>query len=112
MTESAEGRRPTPEQAQEQLEQALFEIRRIIAGQDAMLERVLVCLLAGLALELPASAYTDPGSGALLWQLLLHVKKTAPKRGSVRWRKLTRPNAGVLTSRDARQSVHTGTRLY
>src|SRR5262249_25089553 len=32
--------------AQEQLEQALFEIRRIIAGQDAMLERVLVCLLA------------------------------------------------------------------
>ena len=33
-------------QAQEQLEQALFEIRRIIAGQDAMLERVLVCLLA------------------------------------------------------------------
>ena len=30
----------------ERLEQALFEIRRIIAGQDAMLERVLVCLLA------------------------------------------------------------------
>jgi MoxR-like ATPase len=46
MTESAEGRSPTPEEAQEQLEQALFEIRRIIAGQDAMLERVLVCLLA------------------------------------------------------------------
>jgi MoxR-like ATPase len=46
MTESAVGRTPTPEQAQEQLEQALFEIRRIIAGQDAMLERVLVCLLA------------------------------------------------------------------
>ena len=37
---------PTPPQAKEQLEQALFEIRRIIAGQDAMLERVLVCLLA------------------------------------------------------------------
>jgi len=37
---------PTPLQAKEQLEQALFEIRRIIAGQDAMLERVLVCLLA------------------------------------------------------------------
>jgi MoxR-like ATPase len=32
--------------APERLEQALFEIRRIIAGQDAMLERVLVCLLA------------------------------------------------------------------
>src|SRR5207249_950093 len=29
------------------LEQALFEIRRVIAGQDEMLERVLVCLLAG-----------------------------------------------------------------
>ena len=32
--------------ARERLEQALFEIRRVIAGQDAMLERVLVCLLA------------------------------------------------------------------
>src|SRR5205814_5773500 len=30
----------------DRLEQALFEIRREIAGQDAMLERVLVCLLA------------------------------------------------------------------
>jgi MoxR-like ATPase len=29
------------------LEEALFEIRRVIAGQDNMLERVLVCLLAG-----------------------------------------------------------------
>jgi MoxR-like ATPase len=29
------------------LEQALFEIRRVIAGQDEMLERVLVCLLSG-----------------------------------------------------------------
>ena len=47
MSEKAEDRTPTPEQAQEQLEQALFEIRRIIAGQDAMLERVLVCLIAG-----------------------------------------------------------------
>ena len=44
--EHAERPSPTPEQAKEQLEQALFEIRRIIAGQDAMLERVLVCLLA------------------------------------------------------------------
>jgi MoxR-like ATPase len=31
----------------EKLEQALFEIRRVIAGQEGMLERVLVCLLAG-----------------------------------------------------------------
>src|SRR3954468_5624622 len=30
-----------------QLEEALFEIRRVIAGQEEMLERVLVCLLAG-----------------------------------------------------------------
>jgi MoxR-like ATPase len=37
---------PSPVEAQERLEQALFEIRRVIAGQDAMLERVLVCLLA------------------------------------------------------------------
>jgi MoxR-like ATPase len=29
------------------LEQALFEVKRVIAGQDEMLERVLVCLLAG-----------------------------------------------------------------
>jgi MoxR-like ATPase len=29
------------------LEEALFEIRRVIAGQEVMLERVLVCLLAG-----------------------------------------------------------------
>ena len=31
----------------QRLEQALFEIRRVIAGQDQMLERVLVCLLTG-----------------------------------------------------------------
>jgi len=37
---------PSPAEAQDRLEQALFEIRRVIAGQDAMLERVLVCLLA------------------------------------------------------------------
>ena len=34
-----------PPEAKERIEQALFEIRRVIAGQDAMLERVLVCLL-------------------------------------------------------------------
>ncbi len=34
-----------PAEARERIEQALFEIRRVIAGQDAMLERVLVCLL-------------------------------------------------------------------
>jgi MoxR-like ATPase len=35
-----------PAEISERLEQALFEIRRVIAGQDQMLERVLVCLLA------------------------------------------------------------------
>src|SRR5205809_6363827 len=38
---------PDPQQAKELLEKALFEIRRVIAGQDQMLERVLVCLLTG-----------------------------------------------------------------
>jgi MoxR-like ATPase len=37
---------PSPLEAKDRLEQALFEIRRVIAGQDAMLERVLVALLA------------------------------------------------------------------
>ncbi|HEY8705511.1 MAG TPA: MoxR family ATPase [Gaiellaceae bacterium] len=36
----------SPAEISDRLEQALFEIRRIIAGQDQMLERVLVCLLA------------------------------------------------------------------
>jgi MoxR-like ATPase len=35
-----------PQTLEDRLEEALFEIRRVIAGQDAMLERVLVCLLA------------------------------------------------------------------
>ena len=47
MTESGltvvEGARP----AETRLEQALFEVKRVIAGQDEMLERVLVCLLSG-----------------------------------------------------------------
>jgi MoxR-like ATPase len=36
----------SPAEAKDRLEQALFEIRRVIAGQDDMLERVIVCLLA------------------------------------------------------------------
>ena len=36
----------SPAEISERLEQALFEIRRVIAGQDVMLERVVVCLLA------------------------------------------------------------------
>jgi MoxR-like ATPase len=38
---------PKPAEAKEALERALFEIRRVIAGQDVMLERVIVCLLTG-----------------------------------------------------------------
>jgi MoxR-like ATPase len=34
-------------EAGKKIEQALFEIRRVIAGQEEMLERVLVCLLSG-----------------------------------------------------------------
>jgi MoxR-like ATPase len=41
------GRDVVEEGPRETLERALFEIKRVIAGQDAMLERVLVCLLAG-----------------------------------------------------------------
>jgi MoxR-like ATPase len=37
---------PRLEPRDESLERALFEIKRVIAGQDTMLERLLVCLLA------------------------------------------------------------------
>ncbi|HEX5584076.1 AAA family ATPase [Gaiella sp.] len=37
---------PAAEAAHEKLEEALFEVRRVIAGQQRMLERMLVCLLA------------------------------------------------------------------
>src|SRR5438876_11083852 len=46
MTEQANGTALSPSEISDRLEQALFEIRRVIAGQDEMLERVLVCLLA------------------------------------------------------------------
>jgi MoxR-like ATPase len=38
---------PSDDELLKKLEAALYEIRRVIAGQEAMLERVLVCLLAG-----------------------------------------------------------------
>ncbi|HEX4692282.1 MAG TPA: MoxR family ATPase [Solirubrobacteraceae bacterium] len=38
---------PSTARTKTRLEQALFEIRRVISGQDRMLERVLVCLLTG-----------------------------------------------------------------
>jgi MoxR-like ATPase len=37
---------PDSRSPENSLERALFEIKRVIAGQDTMLERVLVCLLA------------------------------------------------------------------
>ena len=43
---SAPERDPAPSD-RERLEEALVEIKRVIAGQDEMLERVLVCLVAG-----------------------------------------------------------------
>jgi MoxR-like ATPase len=46
VTDPSDPRVTSPAEAKERLEQALFEIRRVIAGQDAMLERVLVCLIA------------------------------------------------------------------
>jgi MoxR-like ATPase len=64
---------PSPAEARDRLEQALFEIRRVIAGQDEMLERVLVCLLAqghlliegvpGLAKTLTIKATADVLAG-------------------------------------------------
>jgi MoxR-like ATPase len=39
--------RATREEARRGLEEALFEIKRVIVGQDAMLERMIVALLAG-----------------------------------------------------------------
>ena len=46
-TESGLRTGPEPDPRRERLEEALVEIKRVIAGQDAMLERVLVCLVAG-----------------------------------------------------------------
>ncbi len=37
----------TPAGARQQLEEALFEVKRVIVGQDAMLERLIVALLTG-----------------------------------------------------------------
>ena len=37
----------TPAGARQQLEEALFEVKRVIVGQDAMLERLVVALLTG-----------------------------------------------------------------
>jgi MoxR-like ATPase len=56
------------------LEEALYEIKRVIVGQDAMLERVLVALLVGghvllegvpgLAKTLTVKTLANVGSGS------------------------------------------------
>jgi MoxR-like ATPase len=46
-TASQPGSESPHEAGRAKLEQALVEIKRVIAGQDEMLERVLVCLVAG-----------------------------------------------------------------
>jgi len=43
---TASGPAPTPARDAGQLERALFEVKRVIVGQDRMVERMLVCLLA------------------------------------------------------------------
>jgi MoxR-like ATPase len=45
MTTSPAGA-PNPAAAAEQLEQTLFEVKKIIVGQDRVVERLLICLLA------------------------------------------------------------------
>ena len=48
MTDFDDDDRPQPrEEPRAALEEALYEIKRVIVGQDAMLERLLVSLLAG-----------------------------------------------------------------
>jgi MoxR-like ATPase len=47
MTEEMEHTHDARSEAREGLQEALYEIKRVIVGQDAMLERLLVSLLAG-----------------------------------------------------------------
>jgi hypothetical protein len=49
------------------LEQMLRDRR----PKTAVLRTLLVCLALLVAMEREAQAYTDPGTGALLWQLLV-----------------------------------------
>jgi MoxR-like ATPase len=46
-TDDNDDLRATREEARRGLEEALYEIKRVIVGQDAMLERMIVALLAG-----------------------------------------------------------------
>ncbi|HZB49435.1 MAG TPA: MoxR family ATPase, partial [Mycobacteriales bacterium] len=45
-TATGEAPAPTPARDAALLERALFEVKRVIVGQDRMVERMLVCLLA------------------------------------------------------------------
>ena len=48
---------PDPSDSRATAEAILFEVRRVIVGQDAMLERILVGLLAGGHLLHAAATY-------------------------------------------------------
>ena len=65
----------------ERLEQALFEIRRVIAGKDAMLERVLVC---------PVGFVSDHLE--IRWDLDVEASEKAAELG-LRFGRIEMPNA-------------------
>ena len=60
------------DQPRARLEEALVEVKRVIAGQDEMLERVLVCLVAGVPVV---------GFDASTWALLLALTVLAQLLG-------------------------------
>src|SRR3954471_24090855 len=65
---------PTPAQIASRLERTMFEVKRVIVGQDRMVERMLVCLLArghcllegvpGVAKTLAVSTLSDVVGGS------------------------------------------------
>jgi MoxR-like ATPase len=70
----AEREMPTPAQIASRLERTMFEVKRVIVGQDRMVERMLVCLLArghcllegvpGVAKTLAVSTLSDVVGGS------------------------------------------------
>ena len=55
------------EQARAALQEALYEIKRVIVGQDAMLERLLVSLLAAMTRDDGPLTVVDTHGGAGLY---------------------------------------------
>ena len=67
------------------MEQVLYEVKRVVVGQDRFLERVLVALLAGLALPVlaadpPASAASAKPAGA---RATMAVELVRPRQASL-----------------------------